>query len=212
MAASGCDHGSRWDHERAHYDTRRQPRSGLGQRHADGGDGRCRPPLRSSNTRASNAVVTTPAGLTMSTQIERYVDVRRSAGLLDPLSVRLYDRERPHLRNHLRRGDAHVYDDLAGGPRVDLDDSTRRAASRARRSARLTPVDFTYDAQGRLTTTTQRPRQSTIAYDAAGRPSIADRCADAHGVVRLRRRRSGDHADAARHADHRLRATTPTAT
>jgi YD repeat-containing protein len=35
----------------------------------------------------------------------------------------------------------------------------------------LTPVDFTYDAQGRLTSIAQGARTSAIAYDASSRPS-----------------------------------------
>jgi len=35
----------------------------------------------------------------------------------------------------------------------------------------LTPVDFTYDSQGRLTSIAQGARQSTVAYDGAGRPA-----------------------------------------
>ena len=66
----------------------------------------------------------------------------------------------------------------------------------------LTPIDFSYDPQGRLTTSTQGSRVSSIAYDAAGRRSVLTD-ALAIGVVRLR---SADQptSDTAEHQGHFL--------
>lgn len=119
----------------------------------------------------SNVVVRTPAGLTLTTTRTRTATL---SDPLNPLSLQTStDTMVVNGRSYQTVFNAGTRTSTTTTPTGRTSTTTIDAQGRVTRTqlGTLTPVDYTYDAQGRLSAITQGARQSTIAYDGAGRPS-----------------------------------------
>lgn len=120
---------------------------------------------------ASSVVVQTPAGLTLTTTTNRTATM---SDPLNPFSLQTQtDTTVINGRTYQTVFTAGTRTFTTTTPAGRTSTSTIDAQGRVTRTqvGTLTPVDYTYDAQGRLSVITQGARQSSIAYDSSGRPS-----------------------------------------
>lgn len=119
----------------------------------------------------ASTTVTTPGGLTTTTLFERYLDEFDPS---DPSTLVQYDYTTINGRTYETVFDGALKTFTLTSPAGRVTTSAIDAQGRVTRTqiGTLTAVDFEYDTQGRLKKTTQGTRQSTIAYDTAGRPSV----------------------------------------